>query len=326
MLALAFTSTPTSTTGLAGVICPRQHSTILVDRPHRVSAQHGASTAAIGEHAETSVAPPPSICRRHRSRSHFGRRCRRHKHLAGSPAGTMTALRCDSMPSQRIRSILLELDAMTMRGHATHLSPCTRHHVRKCSSISNAFSLLQAPPDAILGISEAFKADTNPRKLNLGVGAYRTEVKLLHTRAATRTRVCACARDLTVVAGAGREAAGAERGAQGGAGSCAGHQPEQGIFANRRQPRRASMPSACFVEPWYRFMSPPDMQLLSPSPAAVLSCYAGRADGRFGAQFCRLSARLAFGEHSAVLREKRNATVQSLSGTGSLRARIHLMP
>lgn len=35
---------------------------------------------------------------------------------------------------------------------------------------------LQAPPDAILGISEAFKADTDPRKLNLGVGAYRTEV------------------------------------------------------------------------------------------------------------------------------------------------------
>lgn len=33
----------------------------------------------------------------------------------------------------------------------------------------------QAPPDPILGISEAFKADTSPDKLNLGVGAYRTE-------------------------------------------------------------------------------------------------------------------------------------------------------
>ena len=29
------------------------------------------------------------------------------------------------------------------------------------------------PPDAILGITEAFKADTNPLKINLGVGAYR---------------------------------------------------------------------------------------------------------------------------------------------------------
>eukprot|EP00245_Coleochaete_scutata_P001620 TRINITY_DN11_c0_g1_i1.p1 TRINITY_DN11_c0_g1~~TRINITY_DN11_c0_g1_i1.p1 ORF type:complete len:489 (+),score=93.14 TRINITY_DN11_c0_g1_i1:132-1598(+) len=33
----------------------------------------------------------------------------------------------------------------------------------------------QAPPDPILGVSEAFKADTSPLKLNLGVGAYRTE-------------------------------------------------------------------------------------------------------------------------------------------------------
>jgi len=32
-----------------------------------------------------------------------------------------------------------------------------------------------APPDPILGVSEAFKADTSPDKLNLGVGAYRTE-------------------------------------------------------------------------------------------------------------------------------------------------------
>jgi aspartate aminotransferase len=31
------------------------------------------------------------------------------------------------------------------------------------------------PPDAILGISEAFKRDTSPRKMNLGVGAYRDD-------------------------------------------------------------------------------------------------------------------------------------------------------
>lgn len=31
------------------------------------------------------------------------------------------------------------------------------------------------PPDPILGITEAFKADTSPRKVNLGVGAYRDE-------------------------------------------------------------------------------------------------------------------------------------------------------
>ena len=33
----------------------------------------------------------------------------------------------------------------------------------------------QAPPDAILGVTEAYKADKSPKKLNLGVGAYRTE-------------------------------------------------------------------------------------------------------------------------------------------------------
>lgn len=32
-----------------------------------------------------------------------------------------------------------------------------------------------APPDPILGITEAFKKDVSPEKLNLGVGAYRTE-------------------------------------------------------------------------------------------------------------------------------------------------------
>lgn len=31
------------------------------------------------------------------------------------------------------------------------------------------------PPDAILGITEAFKADTDPSKINLGVGAYRDD-------------------------------------------------------------------------------------------------------------------------------------------------------
>ncbi|BFZ56289.1 aspartate transaminase aat1 [Savitreella phatthalungensis] len=31
------------------------------------------------------------------------------------------------------------------------------------------------PPDPILGVSEAFKADSNPKKINLGVGAYRDD-------------------------------------------------------------------------------------------------------------------------------------------------------
>ena len=31
------------------------------------------------------------------------------------------------------------------------------------------------PPDPILGITEAYKKDTNPKKINLGVGAYRDD-------------------------------------------------------------------------------------------------------------------------------------------------------
>ena len=33
----------------------------------------------------------------------------------------------------------------------------------------------QGPPDAILGITEAFKADSFGEKINLGVGAYREQ-------------------------------------------------------------------------------------------------------------------------------------------------------
>eukprot|EP01111_Echinosteliopsis_oligospora_P002201 TRINITY_DN1321_c0_g1_i1.p1 TRINITY_DN1321_c0_g1~~TRINITY_DN1321_c0_g1_i1.p1 ORF type:complete len:414 (-),score=120.52 TRINITY_DN1321_c0_g1_i1:65-1306(-) len=35
--------------------------------------------------------------------------------------------------------------------------------------------ITQAPADPILGVSVAYKADTNPNKIDLGVGAYRTE-------------------------------------------------------------------------------------------------------------------------------------------------------
>ena len=35
--------------------------------------------------------------------------------------------------------------------------------------------LQMAPPDAILGLTEAFKADPNPNKINLGVGVYKDQ-------------------------------------------------------------------------------------------------------------------------------------------------------
>ena len=44
------------------------------------------------------------------------------------------------------------------------------------TATSSRFSgVEQAPPDPILGVSQAFKADEDPSKLNLGVGAYRDD-------------------------------------------------------------------------------------------------------------------------------------------------------
>ncbi|XP_062120644.1 aspartate aminotransferase, mitochondrial [Drosophila sulfurigaster albostrigata] len=46
--------------------------------------------------------------------------------------------------------------------------------VLRCKS--TWFSEVQmGPPDAILGVTEAFKKDTNPKKINLGAGAYRDD-------------------------------------------------------------------------------------------------------------------------------------------------------
>ncbi|KIY47045.1 hypothetical protein FISHEDRAFT_46081 [Fistulina hepatica ATCC 64428] len=42
-------------------------------------------------------------------------------------------------------------------------------------SISAWSAVVAGPPDPILGVSEAFKADKDPLKINLGVGAYRDE-------------------------------------------------------------------------------------------------------------------------------------------------------
>ncbi|CAH8599029.1 unnamed protein product [Heterobilharzia americana] len=47
------------------------------------------------------------------------------------------------------------------------------HVVRRLSSYWSNVKL--GPPDAILGITEAYNRDTNPKKINLGAGAYRDD-------------------------------------------------------------------------------------------------------------------------------------------------------
>ncbi|KAG8905689.1 aspartate transaminase aat1 [Tulasnella sp. 403] len=53
----------------------------------------------------------------------------------------------------------------------------SRHQVfpRAVRSVSVWAAVAQGPPDPILGITEAFKADKDPKKINLGVGAYRDD-------------------------------------------------------------------------------------------------------------------------------------------------------
>jgi aspartate aminotransferase len=45
--------------------------------------------------------------------------------------------------------------------------------VTQVARLSTWKDVKQGPPDAILGITEAFKADNFAEKINLGVGAYR---------------------------------------------------------------------------------------------------------------------------------------------------------
>lgn len=55
------------------------------------------------------------------------------------------------------------------------MSTPTTTTTAKANAVSRLDSVPQAPPDPILGVSEAFRADSSPERLNLGVGAYRTE-------------------------------------------------------------------------------------------------------------------------------------------------------
>lgn len=100
------------------------------------------------------------------------------------------------------------------------------------------------PPDAILGVTEAYKRDSNPKKINLGVGAYRDD-----------------------------------------------------------QGKPFILPSVRKAEE----------ELIK---ANLDHEYAGIAGIP---EFTQNSIKLALGEDSSIIKEKRSCTVQSVSGTGALR-------
>ncbi|KAL4650771.1 hypothetical protein ACB092_01G112500 [Castanea dentata] len=110
--------------------------------------------------------------------------------------------------------------------------------------VSRFEGVTMAPPDPILGVSEAFKADNDQKKLNLGVGAYRTEELQPYV-----LNVVKKAENLMVERGENKE-----------------YLPIEGLAA-----------------------------------------------------FNKVTAELLFGASNPVIKEQRVATVQGLSGTGSLR-------
>merc|ERR1711944_339656 len=62
-----------------------------------------------------------------------------------------------------------------IRRRALHLFARKTSKLRDECSTSWWTGVEMGPPDAILGITEAFKKDSNPKKMNLGVGAYRDD-------------------------------------------------------------------------------------------------------------------------------------------------------
>ena len=62
----------------------------------------------------------------------------------------------------------------SLLGRALLASP--HYGVSSSSSSRSLWSGVDmGPPDAILGVTDAFKRDSNPQKMNLGVGAYRDD-------------------------------------------------------------------------------------------------------------------------------------------------------
>ncbi|XP_051137676.1 aspartate aminotransferase, chloroplastic [Andrographis paniculata] len=120
----------------------------------------------------------------------------------------------------------------------------TRARMSVAVETSRFNDITMAPPDPILGVSEAFRADTNEMKLNLGVGAYRTEELQPYV-----LNVVKKAENLMLERGENKE-----------------YLPIEGLAA-----------------------------------------------------FNKVTAELLFGAENAVIQQQRVATVQGLSGTGSLR-------
>ncbi|XP_021739367.1 aspartate aminotransferase, chloroplastic-like [Chenopodium quinoa] len=168
--------------------------------------------------------------------------------MASSIASSAASLSLQ-LPSNKGRVKLSSCDSNAFikgdkRNAAFKLQSFSRVSMVATVNVSRFDGISMAPADPILGVSEAFKADKDEKKLNLGVGAYRTEELQPYV-----LNVVKKAENLMLERGENKE-----------------YLPIEGLAA-----------------------------------------------------FNKVTAELLFGADNAVLKEQRVATVQSLSGTGSLR-------
>ncbi|KAL8063007.1 hypothetical protein ABFX02_01G000500 [Erythranthe guttata] len=96
--------------------------------------------------------------------------------LASSTASSALPCRRRFLHNLKANPKLATSNQMTFLGN-DHINSKSFFRTSMSVAVENSkfTDITMAPPDPILGVSEAFRADTNEMKLNLGVGAYRTE-------------------------------------------------------------------------------------------------------------------------------------------------------
>jgi aspartate/tyrosine/aromatic aminotransferase len=147
----------------------------------------------------------------------------------------------------------------------------------------------QQPPTVIFHLTARFKADSHPKKLNLGVGAYRDDALQPVVFSAVRKAEAA-----VVAAGYDKE-----------------YLPITGLpaFTVRPRARRLLLRRRRAAAASVPRHAPPSSSFLHASHLSLQ----------------KASARLLFGADCAALNEGRVATCQTLSGTGALTVAAHLV-
>nr|CAD7397129.1 unnamed protein product [Timema poppensis] len=148
------------------------------------------------------------------------------------------------------------------------------------------------PPDAILGVTEAYKRDTNPKKINLGVGAYRDDngkpFVLPSVKKSARRDIVSQHRPVAV--------------------ETANTTDLEPVLSHLSQYIHRESTKCRLAE---------DDEAEDKLRAKGLDHEYAPIGG--SAEFCNLSINLALGDGSEIVKNGLNATLQGISGTGSLR-------